>query len=232
MSLLRLANNFFSVKGLFWFSVKCLSSFLSSWCGESRVSNLPTPQIWLGSSKPSVISNHLLSRVQALSCGGPSPPCRGWSLAVTLWPPVTLSSPYSATTVPPSRDSLSQTYWIICKLLRKVDIFRLLGLGCYLLWLDLPFFSFLFLFPLKDVQLNPTFPSPPRWNKCSPVKTVWLPYTDSFPIHLTRWKRNMNSFLVDNKSFEVGIFDFSYCPPSAQYLAWSRAQSGLVKWNE
>lgn len=230
MSLLCLANNFFSAKGLFWFSVKCLSSFLSSWCGESRVSNLPTPQIWLGSSKPSVISNHLLSRVQARSCGGPSPPCHGWSLAVTLWPPVTLSSPYSATTVPPSRDSCPRRTELSASSYGRWTFSGFWALAA--IYSDLIFLSFLFLFPLKGVQLNPTFPSPPHRNKCSPVKTVWLPYTDSFPIHLTRWKRNMNSFLVDNKSFEVGIFDFSYCPPSAQYLAWSRAQSGLVKWND
>lgn len=42
----------------------------------------------------------------------------------------------------------------------------------------------------------------------------------------------MNSFLVDTKPFEMGIFDFSFCPPSAQYLACSRARPGLIEWNE
>lgn len=42
----------------------------------------------------------------------------------------------------------------------------------------------------------------------------------------------MNSFLVNNKRFEGGILVFSFCPPSAQYLAYSRAQSVLVEWNE
>ena len=144
VSLPCLVNNLFSAKGLFWFSVKCLLSFHSSWCWESRVSNLPTLQIWLGPSNPSVMSDLLVYRVQAPSHGVPSPPCHGSSLAVALQPPLTLSSPYPDTSVPPSGDSLSQTYWVICKFLRKVNFFRLLGLGCYLLWLDLPFFLFFF----------------------------------------------------------------------------------------